>query len=285
MFETMSWEQWSTTIRSKVTSSWNLHSQLPFHLSFFIMLSSISGITGHIGQSNYATGNTYQDALAEHRRALGGRATSIDLGWMGDVGIGGVEKDLLRGNGDIAELVEISEAEFLAILDHYCDPSLEIGPEQAQPIIGLVSPARIRSGGFEPPDWLLERPLLQGLARDDTDNDIDQSGSDRDAAANGRDFTREFIQAPSHAEAIAIVVEALVEKLSKATSIVPADIDRKRPLHVHGVDSLLAVELRNWFNKLFKADVAIFDITGQLTLEKIAEKAAQQSGLVVRPRA
>ncbi|KAJ2987165.1 hypothetical protein NUW58_g4657 [Xylaria curta] len=45
-------------------------------------------------------------------------------------------------------------------------------------------------------------------------------------------------------------------------------------------NSLLAVELRNWFGKLFKADVAIFDITGQVSLKRIAEGAAAQSELL-----
>lgn len=287
MFETMSWEQWSVTIRSKVASSWNLHSQLPRNLSFFTMLSSITGIMGSMGQSNYAAGNTYQDALAAHRIALGERATSIDLGWMGNLGIGGVETDLLKGKKEVVELVEISEAEFLALLDRYCNSDLVVTvpiAERAQPIVGLVSPATVRAAGLEPPDWLLERPLLSGLARDGADEDVGQASTGHDGAASGRDLAREFAQALSIDEAAHIIAEALVLKLSRATSIAPDDIDPKRPLHVHGVDSLLAVELRNWFSKLFKADVAIFDITGQSSLEKIAEKAARQSGVFCEDR-
>ena len=286
MFETMSWSQWSTTIRSKCASTWNLHTELPRGLEFFVMLSSIAGITGSLGQSNYAAGNTYQDALAAHRRALGEKATSIDLGWMGSVGIGGTDTNVLRGNKEAIELAQISEPEFLALLDHYCNPDHETGaptPGQLQPIIGLVTPAKLRSEGLEPPEWLLERPLLRGLPRDPADHDKrpweSEGGVAVAAAVGGRNFTMEFTRAGSVGEATGVVVEALVLKLSKATMTAPEDIDPKRPLHVHGVDSLLAVELRNWFHKLFEADVAIFDITGQLSLEKMAENVAKQSGL------
>lgn len=37
------------------------------------------------------------------------------------------------------------------------------------------------------------------------------------------------------------------------------DIDTSKPLHAYGVDSLLAVELRNYFAQELSADVAIFD--------------------------
>ena len=33
-------------------------------------------------------------------------------------------------------------------------------------------------------------------------------------------------------------------------------------MHTYGVDSLVAVELRNWFSRSLKLDVAIFDIVG-----------------------
>ena len=40
------------------------------------------------------------------------------------------------------------------------------------------------------------------------------------------------------------------------------DVDTGKPLYAYGVDSLLAVELRNWFGKEIGAEVAIFDIMG-----------------------
>lgn len=51
-------------------------------MDFFILLSSICGITGQGGQANYAAGNTYEDALAHHRIAQGEKAVSLDLGVM-----------------------------------------------------------------------------------------------------------------------------------------------------------------------------------------------------------
>ncbi|KUI64108.1 Lovastatin diketide synthase LovF [Cytospora mali] len=87
MFENMTHEQWSRTIQSKVNTSWNLHETLPNNLDFFILLSSVVGVYGFLGQSNYAAGGSFQDDLARKRTAVGHRASvSLDLGWMRDDG-------------------------------------------------------------------------------------------------------------------------------------------------------------------------------------------------------
>ncbi|RAL06965.1 KR-domain-containing protein [Aspergillus homomorphus CBS 101889] len=55
-------------------------------LDFFIMFSSISGVIGNPGQTNYAAGNAFEDALALFRHQQGHPATTIDLGAVRDVG-------------------------------------------------------------------------------------------------------------------------------------------------------------------------------------------------------
>lgn len=276
LFETMTWEQWAISTRSKVRSTWNLHKQFSQGLSFFVMLSSVAGVAGSMGQSNYAAGNTFQDGLAVHRMSLGQKAVSIDLGWMGDVGAVAENSALTKGKEAAGDLAPIFESDFLALLDYYCDPSTKLTSDKAQPVIGLVSPAQFRKNGLEPPDWLVDRPMMHGLCQEDNDQDIGTATPDRD---QNRDWAAELRRATPGVEATNIVVDALVQRLSKATSTPIEEIDCSRPLHVYGVDSLLAVELRNWFSKLFNADVAIFDITGQASIEKLAEGAASSSAL------
>ena len=47
-------------------------------------------------------------------------------------------------------------------------------------------------------------------------------------------------------------------------------MDMSKPLHAYGVDSLLTVELRNYFAKELNADVAIFDITDGSSFEAVS---------------
>lgn len=275
----MTWEQWAVATRAKVPSTWNLHTQLPKGLSFFVILSSFAGVAGSMGQSNYAAGNTFQDALAAHRVALGEKAVAIDLGYMEDIGAIAENTASAKGKEMASDLSPIFEKDFLALLDHFCDPDLVLTPEQSQPIIGLVTPAQFRQKGLVPPEWLLNRPLFSGLSQHDHEQG---HGTDASEQSQDRDWVGEFLSATPGPNATKVVVDALVQRLSKATSAPVEEIDSTRPLHVYGVDSLLAVELRNWFGKLFKADVAIFDITGQASIQRVAEGAAMVSDLLKR---
>ncbi|TGJ78460.1 hypothetical protein E0Z10_g10307, partial [Xylaria hypoxylon] len=87
VFANMSHEDWEESTNPKTRGSWNLHTVLPKGFDFFVLLSSIAGIVGSAGQANYAAGNTYIDALAHYRNALGERAVALDLGAILDHGV------------------------------------------------------------------------------------------------------------------------------------------------------------------------------------------------------
>ena len=276
VFENMTFSDWTTTIRSKVHSSCNLHVLLPRNLDFFVMLSSLAGVAGSPGQANYAAGNTYQAALAHHRVLAGEKATAIDLGWMGSVGVIAENEKYRRGKEDAADMAQIEEAEFHALLDHYCDPNLELtSPPKTQPMVGLVTPAQFRTIGLEAPYWM-QRPVFAPLAQMGL---VGLTSSDPDVrTSEAVDYMAEILGAQSLTEAGAVVVSGLVRKLCKVLSAASAEeIDVGKPLHSYGVDSLLAVELRNWFAKEFKADVAIFDIMGAENIAKVGDLVAERS--------
>jgi acyl transferase domain-containing protein/acyl carrier protein len=69
-------------LAAKWDGAWHLHEltrELP--LQAFVMFSSAVGLLGHGGQSNYAAANAALDALAMYRHALGLPATSIAWGY------------------------------------------------------------------------------------------------------------------------------------------------------------------------------------------------------------
>ncbi|KAK3385499.1 hypothetical protein B0H63DRAFT_522832 [Podospora didyma] len=63
--------------------------------------------------------------------------------------------------------------------------------------------------------------------------------------------------------------------------VIAEDIQPSKPLSSYGVDSLMAVELRNWIGREFSATMAVFDIVGGVPISSVVKLVAQR----VRPRA
>lgn len=69
------------------------------------------------------------------------------------------------------------------------------------------------------------------------------------------DFAAVFAMAGSLAEAVEVVTDSLARKMASTLSLTRKDIDLATPMHGYGVDSLVAVELSNWFANELRADV------------------------------
>ncbi|KAF4498678.1 polyketide synthase [Fusarium agapanthi] len=75
------------------------------------------------------------------------------------------------------------------------------------------------------------------------------------------------------------VIRAMAAKLARAMSISPDDVEPSKPLSLYGVDSLMAVELRNWINKEFSSAVAVFGIIGSISIAGVAEVVEARSSI------
>ncbi|KAK6216060.1 hypothetical protein LQW54_003834 [Pestalotiopsis sp. IQ-011] len=266
IFEKMTHAQWQSTTRAKVQSSWNLHMLLP-DLDFFVLLSSVSGIIGNPGQSNYAAGCTYQDALARYRASHGQRAISIDLGVMRSVGVVAESESLKKRFEDSQGFAQVEEDEFISLLDRCCDPALPMTTSQIA--MGLMTPADLLNHS-EDPSEMMKQPLYARFSQA-RDASLNPSSG---ATLRPGDM---FKQLGTAEECASLVVRFLAQKLARALSIQPEDIDTDQPLHAFGVDSLVAVELRNWIAREFAADVAVFEIMRGRTVAAIGELVTRTS--------
>ncbi|KAK3302901.1 putative polyketide synthase [Chaetomium strumarium] len=286
-FENMSHADWTAPLGPKIDGSWNLHAQLPRNLDFFILFSSIAGIVGSQAQANYAAGNTFQDELARYRVAqLGERAVSVNLSLVQGDGFAAEHPELAQQFVMTKHVVEMSQNEMLGLLDHLCGPEAAAATEEGnlppQIVMGLDLPAHARARGLDPPGWMQE-PMFANLHQLEMDapegEDGDDQGDDRQKkgqGGQGADLLTRVREAPGVGEAAQIVSDALVNKLCKVLARAPESFDRGQPLHVYGVDSLVAVELRNWFLQGLKVDVAVFEILGGSTCETIGRGVAEK---------
>ncbi|RYO32478.1 Lovastatin diketide synthase [Alternaria arborescens] len=274
-FANMTMEKWHESLAPKVDGSWNLHQLLPPGLDFFIMLSSSTGIMGSFGQSNYTVGNTYQDALAAHRMRHGQRAHTLALSMV--TGVGYVAQNdqvqaLLRVRG---MLEEVPMDDIYNLLRFCCDPErVDTSTVGSQIITPLTLPADLRAMGIVAPLGST-RPIYHYL---DT---LPSRFSSDTASAEAKDRpSYKLSEATSLAQATDIVVEAIQTQLSSLLVVSRDDIDSQKAIYRYGVDSLVAVEMRNWFSKAIGADVGTTDIMSDISIWLLAVKVAGKSKFV-----
>ena len=249
----------------KIRGSQNLHDffqQFPGQLDFFVMLSSLGGILGNASQSNYAAGNTFQDALAHHRASNGLPALAIDIGQVIDVGWVAQNPDVIS-RGVLAMAREIRVKDLTALIEHHIRArSTGSGKPAAQVAIGLQEyptfDARFSHVGAS----------LAGFSQKEDSQDQTRSVESQIAAA-GNDSARLF----------SVILEAFKQKLERLLALQTGDVHEEDTIAGHGVDSLVAVEIRNWFRKEVKANVTVFEIlNGKVSVKGVVEGVVREMG-------
>jgi acyl carrier protein len=255
----MSFSDFSSVVRPKVDGSWNLHSKFQ-DLDFFIMLSSSTGIIGNGGQGNYASGGVFQDALCHYRRGQKLPATTIDLGQVKTVG-------WVASTGALSSTIEnmgigsLSEEEVHELIEMCIkSPSLP-----GQIITGIKSgpgahwdtQAWTKDARFSPLKYRQTSTQPDGL----TPNKIHSTVN----------IMEKLLEKPCAVEEERkTVVEAITRKLSKMFMVAEEELLRTQKLSEIGVDSLVAVELRNWLNSQVGISMSIFELMNSSTLQELA---------------
>lgn len=271
----MTFSQWNTALTSKLHGTRNIHSLLGPSLSFLILLSSACGVLGNASQANYAAGNTYQDALARHRSARGLAAVTIDLGVVDSVGFVSDNKD----QGAFERLLQISghaplsEAEVLGLVD-YAVRNPRRRPGTAQITAGISGAGR--AAKMDARFGMLQAGTRRGPST------RTQSGPGAGPAVNGGlvSMSDAISHAASADEAAEAVQQAIVAKVSDMFARPEKEIDPERPLAHYGVDSLVAVELRNWLVPSARVEMSIFELLGSGSLRELAGTVVRR----VRPQ-
>ena len=81
----LDWPRFERVLAAKLAGAWLLH-RLTENLDFFLLYSSAVGLIGARGQANHVAANAFLDALAAHRRHRGQSAVSLAWGAWSDIG-------------------------------------------------------------------------------------------------------------------------------------------------------------------------------------------------------
>ncbi|HEX8870117.1 MAG TPA: type I polyketide synthase, partial [Lentzea sp.] len=219
VIESLTPERLSAVLRPKVDAAWNLH-ELTKNLDRFVIFSSAAGTFGAAGQANYAAGNAFLDALAEHRRAAGLPAVSLAWGAWNQTGmLSEADAERMARGGTPALSVE----QGLALFD------AAIAGEDAVLLPLRLDLATLRDHGEI-------RPLLRGLIRTRTRRAAAQADSGLVQRLSG--------MAPeARLAALLDLVRTEVAAVLGHDGV--AAVDPAKAFQDLGFDSLTAVDLRN----------------------------------------
>ncbi|KAI0399293.1 hypothetical protein F4802DRAFT_610970 [Xylaria palmicola] len=278
--EIMTLDDYHMAMQAKVEGTKNLHQvseemrrrNEDQSLDFFTMLASTSGIVGNKGQANYAAANTFLDAFASYRRSLGLRANTVDLGMIEDVGV--LADSTLQSRFDTRLWTPINERMLRKILTYSILVQDDKAPlnvsSRTQMIAGISYPLPI--DGLE----LASDPRFAYLfnsragENDRTSNLRDAGHSNQTTQAVQRFRLLEKSGADT-ASLIAACVEVISAQIVKYLQL-EMDPEAGRPLMAYGLDSLSAVELRNWIRGKLGVELTTLDITGASSLLALGEK-------------
>jgi len=238
----LSTEQLVAVINCKALGAYHLHQYtLDLKLDYFVLTSSVHTITGNLEQANYAAANAFLDALAIHRRKLNLSAISLQLGAVSGAGF-------LDANLKILKLLSIRGFETLHV-----NEILEVTHKILYTDLDVIC-----------------------IANNDWANIVQFS-------IDSTKYDHLIIAHMEHKE-VKLNEDQLRKKVIKQlTDILCTSEDKlsfSQPMIDYGVDSLMSVEMVNWFKREFNLTISQLDILGGMTTEVLIQNVLKgQVGL------
>jgi myxalamid-type polyketide synthase MxaE and MxaD len=251
----------NTVLRPKVMGGWLLHRLLQNDpLDFFVLFSSAGSVLGQPGQGNYAAANAFLDALAHHRQAQGQPALSIDWGaWAGEGFADSVGGKRLAARLALLGISSIAPRQALEMLGRL------LGQSATQVVVVPVNWKQYRE--FYPDGIPPCGPLLSELAREE---------AEVPRPAGRASQRRDALLAAAPAERRALLQSYLSEQVARVLGLSPSRLDVQQPLSHLGLDSLMAVELKNRIAVDLKVNVPVVKFLQGFSVDQAVTQVLDQ---------
>ena len=249
----------STVLRPKVMGGWLLHRLLQDDpLDFFVLFSSAGSMLGQPGQGNYAAANAFLDALAHHRQALGQPALSINWGaWAGE-GFA----DSVGGKRLAVRLALLGIS--------------SIAPKQALEILGRLLGQSATQVVSVPVNWKKYREFYPAGSASPLLSELACEEAEVPWAAGRKSERRDALLAAEPAERRQLLHSYLSEQVARVLGLSPSKLDVQQPLSHLGLDSLMAVELKNRIAVDLKVNVPVVKFLQGFSVDQAVTQVLDQ---------
>ena len=234
------WEHWEHVWAPKAQGAWNLHRLTHSDdLDWFVLYSSVTSVLGSAGQSNYAAANGFLDGLAQHRRASGLPVSCINWGPWDEIGMSA----RLRAQAGSAlpdrGLPPIPVEAGLAALERV----LRAGSDQVMVVLA---------------DWARYAAALAGELPALLANLVRSSGGPQPAATGAASGLRHRLHEAPAGERLRMLCDHVARETATVLGKGPQERANPRAGFLDlGMDSLMAVELRNRLQQNLGDDVEL----------------------------
>ncbi|MCY3867998.1 MAG: SDR family NAD(P)-dependent oxidoreductase [Gemmatimonadetes bacterium] len=232
-----SWERFETVLWPKILGAWHLHrATLDRDLDMFVLFSSRVGVMGNPGQANHASANAFLDQLAGHRRAMGLPGQAIAWGAWSEI-------------GEAAEQRERIDQQRSALGGRWFTPQQGIRAFD-QLVRQDATTSVVMSMDWSVFEEAVEDrpPFLEDLLSADADDEAD-------ASASSKDLLSQLREAPAAAPEDLLV--SFLQQEVQAVLRLPTAPEPTVGFFDLGMDSLMAVELRNRLNRAFADEYVV----------------------------
>ncbi|KAI2628591.1 polyketide synthase [Hypoxylon sp. NC1633] len=242
------------------------------HLVFIMTLSSASTIVGTSGQGNYNAGNTVQDAMPHTRRDTPYHFMSLNIGWIEDA-IATADNESRQHGLSRGGLRSIQPEELSRYLDHALGTALG-KVRSPQTVIGFDAASLSQASDFSKNGNIhsaMFRHVYVPVVAGST------------SSAPGLVSFKEVAASGDRESLVELIANSVTSKLTQLISIDAIRIHKEsRSILELGLDSLVAIELRNWITQEFHAPLQSSEIILEQTIRTLAEKVASRSQLIQR---
>ncbi|KAK4168086.1 hypothetical protein QBC43DRAFT_310807 [Cladorrhinum sp. PSN259] len=254
LFADQPWANFSSVMNPKVAGTQNLVSLLdkeakPGQLDFVVFFSSAVAVAGNAGQTAYGASNWFMQGTASELRRRGTPACVVHIGHVS--GLGYVHRHENRKKIEEALhvlMAAVSEEDLLDMLGEAIVGGRPNGGGPAEIITGIRGDIRAYT-------WREQPRLWHYLQSDDNSGDTgNQSGGNVSLKA-------QLAGAAADQDAcLEILLKGFGAALGSMLHMKTDDLDSNMPIASLGIDSLVAVRVREWFMHYVGVEVSVLKV-------------------------